>query len=213
MGHGAHVVEQGECILSVAYENGFFWETLWNHPENSVLKRCRKDPNLLLPGDRVHVPERRERLESCVSERRHRFVKKGVPGKIRIVLLDSAGRPRALLDYLLVVDGTVRSGKTTAAGLVEMAIPPHARKAELIVREGGGEERHDLDLGYLDPIETLTGVMARLHNLGYECAADESTSEAAQAAVRAFREDHALHPGEAIDDALRDRLRLEYERN
>ena len=52
-----HNVTQGDCFLSIAEANGFFWETLWNHPENKTLKAERKDPAVLLPGDKVFVPD------------------------------------------------------------------------------------------------------------------------------------------------------------
>jgi N-acetylmuramoyl-L-alanine amidase len=51
---------QGDSTTRIAFRNGFFWKTVWEHPENSELKSKRKDPNILLPGDTVFIPERRE---------------------------------------------------------------------------------------------------------------------------------------------------------
>ena len=48
---------EGDCISSIAYENGLFPNTLWNHPDNAELKRNRKDMNLLEVGDVVKIPE------------------------------------------------------------------------------------------------------------------------------------------------------------
>ena len=45
-----HDVKPGDCILSIVDAKGFFWETLWEHPENGELREKRLDPNTLLPG-------------------------------------------------------------------------------------------------------------------------------------------------------------------
>jgi hypothetical protein len=36
-----YTIDNGESIPSVAKDNGFFWETLWNHSENAELKQKR----------------------------------------------------------------------------------------------------------------------------------------------------------------------------
>ena len=54
-----HMVVAGDCILSIAEENGFQWKTIWNHAANSKLKADRGDPNVLFPGDVVFVPDKR----------------------------------------------------------------------------------------------------------------------------------------------------------
>jgi hypothetical protein len=77
-------VRQGDCISSIAYEHGFFPDTLWNHSENAELKQNRKDMNLLEVGDIVRIPEKEEKEESAAPEQKHRFRKKGVPAKLRM---------------------------------------------------------------------------------------------------------------------------------
>ena len=79
-----YVVRQGDCIDSIAYDHGFFWQTLWNHPENAELKRKRKDPNILKEGDVVYIPDLRAKQESASTEQKHRFVRKAVPAKLRL---------------------------------------------------------------------------------------------------------------------------------
>jgi hypothetical protein len=74
-----HIVQAGECLASIAYEHGFFWETLWNHPDNAALKERRSSPFHLLPGDEVVVPEKRLREETRSPEEKHTFKLKGVP--------------------------------------------------------------------------------------------------------------------------------------
>ena len=46
-----HRVQQGDCMVSIAELCGFFWETLWNHPNNKDLRGLRHDPTVLLLDD------------------------------------------------------------------------------------------------------------------------------------------------------------------
>ena len=81
-----HTVEQGESVMSIAEENGFLCETLWNHPKNAALKAKRGDPDVLMPGDALHIPDRGEKKESAGLEQCHNFKRKGIPAVVRVVL-------------------------------------------------------------------------------------------------------------------------------
>lgn len=83
-----HKVQQGECVSSVAFDHGFFWETIWNHPNNSELKFKREDPNVIRNGDVIHIPDLRVKEESGGTESRHRFRVNGVPAKLHLRFLE-----------------------------------------------------------------------------------------------------------------------------
>jgi N-acetylmuramoyl-L-alanine amidase len=85
-----HTVRQGDCISSIADKYGFFPDTLWNLPENGELKQRRQDPNVLFSGDEVFVPDKREKTESCATEQRHRFRRKGTPAILRLRIMRPA---------------------------------------------------------------------------------------------------------------------------
>jgi hypothetical protein len=74
-----YTARTGDCILSIAYEHGFFWETLWNDAGNAELKQKRKSPNILVEGDVVHIPDLTPKEESGATEKRHQFKLKAVP--------------------------------------------------------------------------------------------------------------------------------------
>lgn len=86
-----HTVAPGECISSIAFQHGFFWETLWEHGDNAELKEKRKDPNVLHPGDVVMIPDLTLKEESCATEQVHEFRLKGVPARLNI----QVRRPKA----------------------------------------------------------------------------------------------------------------------
>jgi hypothetical protein len=203
-----HTVAQGDCISSIAEKNGLFWETVWNHPENSELKEKRKDPNILLPGDVVFVPDKQMKEESGATEQCHKFRKKGVPAKIRLQILDDDDEPRADEPYILEIDGKAISGQTDSEGVIEQFIPPNARKGKLLV--GEEQEEYLLDLGHIDPIDTVAGVQVRLQNLGYDCGgADGKLGSKTRAAILEFQQKHELEEIEEtgeIDQATLDKL-------
>src|SRR5438046_1679636 len=69
-------VQRGDCINSIAFDGGFFWETLWHHASNASLKSKRKDPNVLMEGDFVHIPDIIFKEELVATEESHRFKRK-----------------------------------------------------------------------------------------------------------------------------------------
>ena len=165
-----YVVRQGDCVSSIAHKKGHFWQTIWDHPNNARLKSERKDPNILMEGDVVHIPDLRPKEVSGATDRRHKFVFKGVPAKLRLQLLQQetgepveAGtqasndfsvvedptqqpaaqrqdRPRANVPFILDVDGRLTRGKTDGEGRLEVALPPDAREGILIVEPGTPRE-------------------------------------------------------------------------
>src|SRR5438270_3311259 len=158
-----YTVEQGDCISSIAFEHGFFWETLWNHSSNATLKTERKTPNILMEGDLVHIPDLAVKQECGSTEKKHRFKRKAVPAKFRIRLLD-ADEPRAREPYLLYIDGASYSGSTDGDGWIEWPILPNAKQGRLLLN--GGDEQYTFMLGHLDPIDQITGLQSRLSSLG-----------------------------------------------
>lgn len=163
-----HRVKSGECLLSIATANGFFPDTLWNHAKNRELKSKREDPNVLRAGDVVHIPDLTRKDESKAVDRRHRFRRKGVPGKFKVQLLDN-GEPLAGLPYRLTIDGDLIEGKTDSDGYVEHDLPAEAQRGELKVeREGGNIDVYTYNYGTVDPVDTEEGALHRLSDLGYK---------------------------------------------
>ncbi len=59
MDYHTHTVKKGQHLTGIAKSYGFKgsdWRKLYNHPENASLRKKRKDPNVILAGDKVKVP-------------------------------------------------------------------------------------------------------------------------------------------------------------
>lgn len=133
VGLGDHIVRAGECVSSIAKQTGHFWETIWNDAANSELKSIRKQPNVLLEGDRITVPALRPKEESGQTEMRHRFRRRGEPSHLRIRVLDQ-DKPMAGMPFKLIIDNSQTiEGMTDAEGVLDVPIPGNAKKGELCV--------------------------------------------------------------------------------
>jgi LysM repeat protein len=203
-----HKVKPGDCLSSIAAAAGFDYKQIWNHPDNAELKAKRKDPNVLYPGDVVVIPDKAEKTESCGDSARHQFRRKGVPEKLKLRLLDVAGEPRKNLKYELVLDSETLSGSTDGDGLLEAVIPPDAETAVLRIVGAEPEEEYVLSLGELDPADEISGIQARLENLGYECGEiDGIYGPVTATALLAFQHDNKLEESGEVNQATIDKLK------
>ncbi|MGD8451087.1 MAG: peptidoglycan-binding protein [Phycisphaerae bacterium] len=213
VGQGNRVVREGECISSIANETGHFWETIWNEGANAELREAREDPNVLLPGDRVTVPEIRPKQESGESEMRHRFVRRGEPTNFRLRVLEN-GEPRANEPWTAEIDGQAeRSGTTDAEGKLEFPVSPRVREARVRVGEGNNQRTYRLGFRHLDPLSAVQGVQQRLSNLGFDCGpADGDLGPRTRRAITAFQAREEIEQTGEPDEATRNRLRDAYGR-
>ncbi len=201
-----HTVAEGECLSSIAHRYGFFWKTLWDHPENAALREGGREPNILFPGDVVLIPDKREAHRDCATGARHTFRVRGVPVMLRLRVLWEDD-PRAGERFELDVDGRKTRGLVGDDGVVLVAIDPQARRGKLTVGEGERLMEYSLSLGHLAPIGTASGVKARLANLGFDCGSvDDTMDDATAQAIRGFQASAGLPPPGSLDDATRARL-------
>lgn len=201
-----HRVQPGECVVSIAETYGFFWETVWSHPENEGLRSTRRDPTVLLPGDVVYVPDKTVKSYLRPTDARHTFRVKNVPAKFEIRLLNEDGTPRSNLQYVLVIDGREIPGATDGDGTVKASMSPTARVGVLRIPATG--EEMDLDLGHLDPVDTLRGAKTRLQSLGaYLGPIDDQGGVQFSRALSAFQESQGLSQTGVLDASTQDALR------
>jgi hypothetical protein len=197
-----HRVSQGECISSIAADYGFFPSTIWNHDNNAKLRELR-DPNVLHVGDEVFIPDREIKTEIGATDKRHTFVRKGVPAKFRMQLCNGMA-PRPNIPFKLEVDGGAAiEGMTDSDGVIDVFVSPKARHGVLDIN--GGEQILHVNFGHLAPVEEDEGVDQRLFNLGLTSRARVSDADR-RAALRMFQRRFELEATGEADDATRAKL-------
>lgn len=167
-----HIVRQGECLSSIAKKYGFGnYECIYNAPENEKLRAERPNPHILCPGDEVLIPNHREKTVEIETGKPHRFRMPSKRTALHIrVNHESPHR------FVLNVGDVKMDGVTNRDAPLEVNIEPDAETGELTIwpdafgspeAAGNAAFHWRLLIGHLDPIETISGVQARLENLGY----------------------------------------------
>jgi len=164
-----HVVAEGEHLAGIAAKHGFpRIEPIWLHPNNAQLKALRKNPNILLAGDRVFIPDRETKQVDAATAQRHSFTAAGGALELHVKINDQAFvaiKGKAVL--------TTEQGSTDMTQAGEVFEAPLARDvatAKLAFPLAEGKRQRPgitVQPGRLDPVETLSGQQQRLNNLGY----------------------------------------------
>jgi N-acetylmuramoyl-L-alanine amidase len=206
-----HVVVQGETLLSIATAHKFSsWEVIWDHPNNAELRERRGDPQVLAPGDELFIPAKDAKVHSVATDKRHTFVINTLMARFRTIVRDDKGEALANKRFELEIGTQATNGLTDGDGVVELEIPPRAQRGILRVfldDEAGTTLTWNLRLGDLDPIDTLTGVKARLTNLGFICGPiDDRLDAATITALRDFQIVYRLPVTGRPDDDTRAKL-------
>ena len=198
-------VGTGETAISLSKKKGFFWQTVWNHPENAALKQERKDPTLLHEDDEIFIPEIETKEVSKGTEAEHTFKLKGDPCKLKLQLL-KLGEPRADENYVLEIEGKILEGTTDGDGQIEHFIPSAARSGKLILRDG--QETYPIKVGTLDPVDSVSGIKQRLNNLGFASGSkNDKEDEKYAEAVKKFQAENQLDETGEMDSKTKSKLK------
>ena len=181
------VVKQGEHLSGIAKVYGFqSYNKIWNHAANTALKAKRKNPNVLLPRDEVFVPDREDKSFDILTDHRHRSKLSIERLFIKITVERAYAQPIAQTPCELIVDVDKFEITSDSSGLVEHEISATENAATLIVKDKTSLQKVEvpldlrilLKIGYLDPVEDVSGQRARLRNLGYYRGEPDETDDA-----------------------------------
>ena len=203
-----YIVKQGDHLGRIAHAAGVSPEELRDHPLNRELWALRPNPDTLLPGDVIHVPERERRLVRLDTGATNRIVAAVPKVDVTLTVHDDDDEPLAGEPYRIEGLGRVVDGRTDDSGRIVFKAFIHLRSATVTLLERGVviEAR----VGDLDPIEEISGVQARLENLGYRARPGRRGAADRGAALREpvlrFQREHELPATGEIDQAFRDAL-------
>ncbi len=189
---GWYVVQQGDCLSSLARQACLAsWKKIYDHPDNESLRRLRPDPNVIMPGDRLYIPEREQVEYAAVTEMRHKYVVKRESTRLRIVLSDEDGQPYSNYRYKLTVGDKIYDGHTDQHGLIDHQIDAVSETGELTVWWDLPHPLHCkwlLKIGHLDPVEDASGVQGRLNNLAFQAGpVDNVDGPLTRSSIRRFQ--------------------------
>ena len=211
----SHVVQQGEYLAKIAKQYGFRnWHAIYDYPQNASLRKKRPNPNMLFPGDVLYIPPLEPKTLSRPTGTRHVFILHQHKVKVKMVLKGHDGAPMKDLPYTLDVGGSQFRGKTDSQGVVEHEIAVDSTEGQLTLEDFG--LKVPVKVGDLDPIAdadsqntVISGIQARLNNLGFYCGeADGILGPRTQAALASFqqtvmgREDADGEPDQETKDKL-----------
>lgn len=202
-----HIVKQGECFSSIAKEHGFLIKTLWEYSSNAALREKRKNPNVLLPGDKVVIPDMKLSEYDAATEQKHTYQLKADKVKLQLRLLRE-DKPQARVNYRLQIGGEVMNSQTDGDGWIRTSISAATKTAKLILSpDTSNEEEYELLIGHLDPLEETAGVIKRLDNLGFLIGSNENKDDELKSALAKFQDKNDLPKTGEGDQNTLDKLK------
>lgn len=214
-----HDVVQGEYLSLIALVHGFHdSRVIWEHPDNAELKSRRRNPNALLPGDRVVIPDRQPGVESATTGQVNPFVAGDDAPRLNVHFENASAAPLANRDGPLTLGGVDANGafvrakpintSTDDAGLLQQEFRgsffDRAAATEgdfqMLAQPAAAASDFRLLIGHLDPVDEPSGQRARLDNLGYFAGYTENDRDQLEWATEEFQCDEKLKDRGLFDD-------------
>lgn len=214
-----HSVKQGDTVLALAKKHGFpSADAILADGGNASLKESRKDPGILQPGDTVVIPTRAMLQEACAIDSTHKFKVTRPKAWVRVAVKDADGVALKGKKFQLTIEALQVNGTVPDDGIIEQKVPVDAKSGRLTVflsDKPNDVEIWNLQLGWMDPLDSISGVQSRLTNLGFDCNDDGTPTgvldEGTIAAIKAFQARIGTEETGAIDDTLKQKLTAYYD--
>jgi hypothetical protein len=202
---------EGDCVSSMAYRAALPGVMpIWGLAENGQLRAVRTNPNLLVPGDEVYLPQPEPKTFFVSADEVVTLSRLAEEVDLELELFDDLGHPWKDEPYELTIEGVAGDpvkGQTDAGGRLKQSVPATANRASLKLKPlNSPGYTLVVRLGTLEPATTARGIQARLSNLGFPCDIDGSAGPKTRAALRAFQAAQGLQVTGEVSDATRSKL-------
>ena len=159
-----YVIRQGDFLALLAYRFDFDPDTIWNDPANAEIQQNRSDPNQLWPTDMLQIPNPASapKTHTLNSGQTNSFTSDSPSVDVSLKFTE---------DYLASKSFTIPelpqlTGLTTdSEGSVTLSIPLSQATFSIVFDDD--DTTFAFKLGHLDPVNTFSGIVHRLQNLGY----------------------------------------------
>lgn len=206
-----YVVRQGDYLTQIAHRRGFSAEVVWNDPLNDALRQKRASPDILQPGDILHLPDAHEGWNPLplAAGGENRFAARIPTIEIKLMLKHGDRSPIANKPFRVEGMGPEPyNGTTDSTGLASFPVPVHVHEVDLSLDEVG--LYYYVRVGHLDPADEPSGAAKRLAHLGYLTPIDMNkmvpSAHLLSEAIAAFQEAKGIKVTGALDDTTHDAL-------
>jgi hypothetical protein len=163
-----YVIRQGDFLLKVAHKFGFDADTIWNDAKNDALRQVRPNPNILLPGDVLYIPDQANRtpaLKPLVTGTTNTFTSHTPTLSLTCKFIGAEAATYASKAFTVQELADLVGLQTDDQGVATFPIPVTLTRATITFIETG--ECVELGIAAMDPINSLEGIFKRLQNLGH----------------------------------------------
>ena len=206
-------VKQGDRLPTIARKKGFArWETIWDFAGNAALKELRSNAHVLFPDDEVSIPSKLSRVAE-VQGGAAEYVVRTAPEMLRVRFAEFESMDGDPVMFRATPDAgnDLFEGELADDGTMEIDLPPDTTKVVVELFCGDGDDpfvTYEFDVGDMDPLTEVTGIQARLANLGYyDGAIDGDAGDVTKSAVARFRRDYGVPLSDEVDDNFKNALR------